>query len=172
MDTKPCGTDSSGLDPDSRQCEAICCGTSDSIRQPRDKALLSKTKSLKSGKVRWFLPLWYDQIKLIRFFQSQLKVFYFYCIKTRDTSTRSTRGDEAFVASSFSNWEKTIQKFKQHKRLLAHRIALITLAFPKVLINEQLHVLRKADNQKKKTTKPTQAAFRFALLTPSRHSNS
>lgn len=148
LDTEPCGTDSSVLGLDSSKCEALCCGTSDSISQPKDKTMLSKTKSFKSGKERCFLPLWYDQFKWIHFCQSRLKVFCFYCMKASKSSACSTRADQAFVASGFSNWKKAIEKFKQHERSLAHRNALITLAVPKVPINEQL--LRDADNTKRK----------------------
>ena len=120
MDTEPSGTESSGLGSGSSKCEALCCAMSDSISQPRDKALLSKTKSIKCGIARCFLPLWYDQFKRIHFCQSWLKVFCFYCMKASDSLTRSTTADQAFVTSGFSNWKKAIQKFKLHERSLAH----------------------------------------------------
>ena len=54
MDTEPSGTESSSLGSGSSKCEALCCAMSDSISQPRGKALLRKTKSIKCGKARCF----------------------------------------------------------------------------------------------------------------------
>ena len=69
-------------------------------------------------------------------------------MKTSDSLTRTNTADQAFVTSGISNWKKAIRKFKLHKHSLAHKNALITLAVPKVPINEQL--LREADNTGRK----------------------
>ena len=43
VDTEPCGTDSSGLGPDSSKCEALCCGTSDILlANPEIRPCLAK----------------------------------------------------------------------------------------------------------------------------------
>ena len=104
MDTEPFG--SSDVGSGSSECEALCCATFDTISQPRDKALLRKTRSTKSGRTRCFLPSWYDQFKWVHFCQSRLKAFCFYCMKARGSSTQITRTDQVFASSGFSNWEK------------------------------------------------------------------
>ena len=128
-------------------CEAPCC-TASIINQPRGKCLLTKTKTIQSGKARCFLSSWYSQFKWIHFCQTRLKVFCYYCVKASSLTGRNIRADQAFVTTGFSIWKKAIERFKDHEHSVTHENAVMTIAVPKDPIDQQL--LREVEKTKKK----------------------
>ena len=60
---------------------------------------------------------------------------------------KNIRADQIFVISGFSNWSKTIERFKDHEYSMAHKISLMMLVTSKVLTNGQL--VREDENNKK-----------------------
>ena len=103
---------------------------------------------MQSGKTKFSLSSWYDQFKWIHFCQSGFKVYCYYCVKASGaTWMKNIRVDQVFVISGFSNWSKTIERFKDHEYSIAHKISLMILVTSKVLTNGQL--VREDENNKK-----------------------
>ena len=101
-------------------CKAPCC-TASIINQPRDKCLLNKIKTMQSGKPRCFLSSWSIQFKWIHFCRQDLK-FFVTTVSTEASSLsgRNIKADQAYVTTGFSNWKKTIERFKDHEHSVTH----------------------------------------------------
>ena len=51
-----------------------------------------------------------------------MKAFCFYCrfSTSRKLVTFSSKAEEAFTVTGFSNWKKAVQKFNEHEKVAMH----------------------------------------------------
>jgi hypothetical protein len=57
--------------------------------------------------------------------------------KSNTTEIRNSKADSAFITSGFSNWKKTVEKFKDHERSTTHNNVLLS-ASRNISIAEQI----------------------------------
>ena len=78
-----------------------------------------------SVKGRKFLPQWYKQFPWLNVCTTKRAVFCLYCCYCihNNLNQFTQREEKAFTEVGFQNWKKAIEKFKNHKKSIAHRDA-------------------------------------------------
>ena len=72
---------------------------------------------------------WYKQFKWLVLCTSRMKAFCFCCrfSTSRKLVTSSSKAEEAFTVTGFSNWKKAVQKFNEHEICHAHKEVVLNI---------------------------------------------